>query len=61
MSWAARYVVHDEEGPVRTFWSRQEAVNLMCGRPEMDLEVIPAPSRRELQRQLLADSEPAVF
>jgi hypothetical protein len=33
----------------------------MCGRAEMWLEVRPAVSRRELQRQMLAESEMAVF
>jgi hypothetical protein len=61
VNWAARFVVHDEEGPVRTFWTRQEAVNWMCGRAEMWLEVRPAVSRRELQRQMLEESELAVF
>lgn len=61
MAWPAKYVVHDEHGPLRTFWTRAEAVRWMCGRREMALEVIPAPSRRELQRQTIADSDPAVF
>ena len=61
MEWPARYVVRDDSGPVRTFWTRVDAVRWMCGRPEMALEVIPAPSRRELQRQMIADSDPAVF
>ena len=61
MAWPARYVVRDDHGPVRTFWTRADAVRWMCGRPEMALEVLPAPSRRELQRQMLAESEPAVF
>lgn len=61
MNWTCRYVVVDQDGPVRTFWTRVDAVRWMCGRREMELLVIPAVNKNELQRQMLAESEPAVF
>jgi hypothetical protein len=61
MSWPARYVVHDDDGPIRTFWTRQEAVNWMCSRGDFWLEVIPMPSRSERQAQMLREAGEAVF
>lgn len=60
--WPARYLVVDEDGvPIRTFWTATEARQWACGRTDMSIEVRPAPTRRELQRQMLAETEDAVF
>ena len=54
-TWPARFVVVDEDGPLRTFWTRNEAVTWACGREGCEVVVLP-PKRSELP-----PVEPAVF
>lgn len=58
----ARFVVVDEDGAaIRTFWTMADARNWACCRGDMSIVVLPGVNRRELERQLLDASEPAVF
>ena len=51
-----RYQVHDEDGPVRAFYTAKEAKNYMLTRPELKLVVLAKP-----EQPSIFDGPPAVF
>ena len=55
-----RFQVHDEEGPLRAFYSKQEALDFML--PGMKLVILPGPKRKPNPRKLAwVDWEPALM
>jgi hypothetical protein len=41
-----RYVIHDEDGPLRAFWTREQAQVWML--PGMRLVIVPRPRKPKL-------------
>lgn len=52
-----RFIVCDEDGPVRKFYTKTEAVQWVRERPELILEVLPKPK----QPNVFETTEDAVF
>lgn len=41
-----RYIVHDEDGPLRSFYTRAEAIAFMTD--DMTLQVLPKPKKDKI-------------
>lgn len=52
-----RYIVHDELGPVRTFFTKLEATRWIKARPECRVETLPKPH----EPSIFETTEEAVF
>ena len=51
-----RFIVSDEEGPLRRFFSRDEAERFMSGNPELTLKVLPKPPKERFDFSLFDEA-----
>ena len=53
-----RFVIHDDEGPIRTFHTKKEAVDFLTGKRGLRLVELPKPPKPP---SVFETTEPAVF
>ena len=51
-----RFIVSDEEGPLRRFFTRDEAERFMGGDPHLTLKILPRPRKERFDFSLFEEA-----